>query len=672
MKKNIVFYCHNFWWLWHTRRLSLIISEIINNFWDYYNVIFLNSWIIQEFLFKNIKGVKIINLPNYKIVDYKIVDWEKVFIYRKNIFERLFSIWNIEKLIVEHYPFGRNFLNNEIRYLISCYKNYNKNWFVFSSVRDIFDLKALNNKNLDLFDRFLIHGDKNIINYKNIFPENIENKFIYTWYVIDKLTPNRKNEDFILVSLWWWQDWFEYVIKFLSIYKSLNVSYRVLINLWLNYKEENLLKINELWVKDIEITDYFEDFLDLKKKAKLIVSMWWYNNFIENIFYDKVSLIYPRESDDEQQIRLNIFKWIFKNIIDAREIDAIGLEKILFSNKFKNNTKIDFNWAYFSASFIFNYFKYKYIKIRLTNACNAKCSMCWVIKRELKYNNLDNLKKSIIDFYKLWWSVINFTWGEPTIYNWFWDLLKLSKRLWLTTSVSTNWSTLWDCFFENLYFNWIKLIDYIDISIDWLYDLHDKIRSYKGLFKIIDSYISRILENAIYLHINITIRKDNINEMVNIFNYLKNKNVNSISFWMIASDPLNDTSKLIPSIDNLEKLYKINKQYILKNKWNIKIIFSPNYDDWDFVAFAKSIHNKNAFPKKQWEKCFFINKKNEIRINEWWDISPCCIIDDFDEGLWCINREELLSIVCSKKYENFLNRTFPNISKACLNCKIEI
>jgi hypothetical protein len=29
-----------------------------------------------------------------------------------------------------------------------------------------------------------------------------------------------------------------------------------------------------------------------------------------------------------------------------------------------------------------------------------------------------------------------------------------------------------------------------------------------------------------------------------------------------------------------------------------------------------------------------------------------------------------LDILCSRKYEKFLNKTFPNISRACLNCKI--
>jgi hypothetical protein len=35
---------------------------------------------------------------------------------------------------------------------------------------------------------------------------------------------------------------------------------------------------------------------------------------------------------------------------------------------------------------------------------------------------------------------------------------------------------------------------------------------------------------------------------------------------MIASDPINYTRKLIPSIEKLEKFYKIDKNEILKNK----------------------------------------------------------------------------------------------------------
>ena len=65
--------------------------------------------------------------------------------------------------MVEHYPFGRNFLDAELRYLIDGFRRHNPKGSVFSSVRDIFDTGALDMRNIALFDRFLVHADEKIV-----------------------------------------------------------------------------------------------------------------------------------------------------------------------------------------------------------------------------------------------------------------------------------------------------------------------------------------------------------------------------------------------------------------------------------------------------------------------------------------------------------------------------
>ena len=92
------------------------------------------------------------SLKYYKKLDN--IKNKNLFLYRANIFKKLFSLGNTQKLILEHFPFGRNFLLGEILWIISCYRKYNPNSYVFSSVRDIFDLKSLNKNNLKIFDRF--------------------------------------------------------------------------------------------------------------------------------------------------------------------------------------------------------------------------------------------------------------------------------------------------------------------------------------------------------------------------------------------------------------------------------------------------------------------------------------------------------------------------------------
>lgn len=673
MKRILIFYVHNFGWLWHNKRISLIIKELIDNFW--YDVVLLNSWEKQNFLFSELRSVKIINLPEYRFDNYKVVwSYNKILNQRKIIYKKLLSLSiNIESLIIEHYPFWRNFLDEEIKFLVQEYRKINNKWNVFSSIRDIVEVNSLNKENLNLFDRFLIHSDEKISNINTFFDSQVENKFIYTGYVVDRslLDEKIKKDKYIVINLWWWQDWFDFVVYFLKKFKILNYEWKVFISLWKSFSEKNKLDLEYIYWSNLIIKGYFDDFLKLKLWADFVVSMWWYNNLVENLFYKIKTVVYPRRIDKEQTFRLDKFESISNFIKNWEHLKLDNIVYLFNLDETKIRERINFDWSYFSANFISNFRKYKYIKIRLTNFCNAKCKMCWVIKRDIQFNDINKLKQSILDFYKLWWEIVNFTWWEATIYKWFWNLLIYSKELWFITSVSTNWSTLWNQFLKNVYFNWKRLIDYVDISIDWLYKKQDVRRNYKWLFSIISKNIWILIDSWIYLHINVTIRNDNIWEMIDIFNYFKSFWIKSISFGMITSSPLNDNADLIPTKTQIEKFYKIDKPIIIRERWKILVNFSPDFDWNNLDSFYKSIKSKNSFPKKIWYKCNFINSKKEIRINENWNISPCCEIDDFEEDIWSINNYNLLDIICSKNYEDFLNKVFPNISKACLNCKID-
>ncbi|MDD2870376.1 MAG: radical SAM protein [Candidatus Gracilibacteria bacterium] len=681
MKKNILFYYHNFGGLGHGNRISLIIGNIIKYFGDEYNIIVINSGEKQDFLFPNSKNLKIINLPNYKFENYKLTQNEynkKIKIYRKNIFDKLLNITKIESLVIEHYPFGRNFLDDEFIYLIREYKKNNDRGNVFSSVRDVFDIDSIQEKNLELFDRFLIHSDEKIINYNDKFHKNISKKIIYTGFIVNDIFKDTKSENnHILISIGGGQDGMEFVVDFLEKLNNTSFDGKVFVNLGKNYTQDNMEKIKSISNNKLEIKSYFDNFLELKIQSKLVVTMGGYNNLYENIYYKKTTIIYPRKSDIEQQTRLDILSKNLDYIYNGNKINSKELSNIFIipnSPALQNrgisegqgevNQGLNFSGAYFSASFITNYKKYKYIKIRLTNACNATCDMCGVIKRKRKYNNVINLKQSILDFYKLGGEVVNFTGGEPTIYNGFVELLEFTKNLGLITSVSTNGSTLGKLE--------IKLIDFIDISIDGLYELHDKIRGIKGLFNTIDENISKLKEHGINVHINFTIRNDNISSVKEFFDFFKAKKVDSISFSMISTSPINNTKNLFPNKVQLKKFYDIDKKYILKNKYNIKIDFSPDFNGGHFDKFMDFIVKNNSFEKIKGNNCSFIKSKKEIRINENGNISPCCILDDYDENIGNIYKNNLIDIICNKEYENFLNKKFPYISKACLNCKIEI
>lgn len=312
MKKTILFYVHNFGWLWHNKRISLIIKELLGNFPNY-NAIILNSWKKQDYLFQKIEGLKIINLPNYEFDNYTLSwDFNRVKKLRMLIYKKLFSLsLDIESLVVEHYPFGRNFLDTEIHFLISEFRKFNSIWSVFSSVRDIIDINSLNKENLVLFDRFLFHSDRMLINYENEIDKNIQKKIIYTGYVTESIEIKmNKKINIIYVNIWWWQDGIEVIVDFLSKldHLKMKMNYKVIVSLWENYNEENISLLQSIFTGDIVFHKFLNNSLQLKMDSVLVISMGGYNNMVESLRYNIRTIVYPRNTDLEQKERLKKFQ----------------------------------------------------------------------------------------------------------------------------------------------------------------------------------------------------------------------------------------------------------------------------------------------------------------------------------------------------------------------------
>lgn len=680
-KKTILFYVHNFWWFGHNQRLSRIISELTHNFPEY-SAILLNSGEKQDFLFEGIARLKIINLPRFDMEDYRIVanhENAKRQVFRKSVITKVLSIANLESIVIEHFPFGRNFLEEELYFLIGSYRSLHPAGNVFASVRDIVDTSALNDRNIAFFDRILVHSDERIISYRDKIDRATHQKFIYTGYITRPSITKTKDPRFdpvVLMNLWWGQDGFGFVEDFLRKAREVPEleNYTMIVSLGKQYNEDRIVLLKALYPFPLECFPYIPDLSALRKQAVLSVSMGGYNNLVEGLSHRNSVIVYPRETDQEQTERLEKFQTFGDWIYDGRKITTSDIADILS----KKNTGIEttvvenvrFDGAFHTASFLVNFRRYQYIKIRLTNACNARCDMCGVIQRPWQHNETEKIKESILEFYKIGGSIVNFTGGEPTIHKGFWELLQFTKELGLTTSVSTNGSTLWKEFLDKMAPKGTRLIDYMDISVDGLGNRQDTRRKYVGLFDAIERNIPHLVDQGIPLHINVTVRNDNIGEMLDISQYFKGLGVSSLSFGMITSAPHNDTSHYIPDFRSLEKFYKIDRTCILKEAGDMKISFSPDYTGEDFDMFADSILKNNTFERLPGTMCRFIQSKREIRINEWWGISPCCEIDNMSEWLGNINSSPLLQIICSRDYEGFLQRRFPYISNFCLNCKI--
>jgi len=226
---------------------------------------------------------------------------------------------------------------------------------------------------------------------------------------------------------------------------------------------------------------------------------------------------------------------------------------------------------------------YKRIEIYVWWTCNQKCTYC------MEYENMERqwykkvtkheVLKYLIKYKKQNYNHITLLWGEPFIQAVFWDSLKLSKKMWFTTLVTTNASTL---HLKNEAIKYLPLIDELILSIQWISkELQQKISrtniyiKWDDVFLNIDKYWKWS-----YLKANIVITNDNLSELFNIVKYSHFKWINDIAitypdlnlnfYWRKhVKKYISPTYK--DSIIEVVEIYK----YCLQNDINLKIVDFP-------------------------------------------------------------------------------------------------
>ena len=670
--KTLLYFVHTHWWLGHLKRISNIISQINRDFSWVYKHIVLISWEYQERWFFSDTSIRCIFLPCYQVSDISSIDFsieknQNVQKLRKKVYYDLLKIRSFSSLIVEHFPFWRFQMREEIIFLIQLFRKKNPESSVFSSVRDIFDYQDISEQYIFLFDRIFIHWSEEETSLH--WSEEEKKKFIFTGYVLPQLTKSETNNH-ILISLWWWRDGFDSLRECIKKISLLQYTGTIYIACWKIYnsdiEKELLLVFPE---GNMVIKSSFPHYDELKSSAQIFITQGGYNDFFEAYSLDIPTLLIPRLTDNEQQKRALWFLWKNKGVFLFSELSEEKLLKLLSSKtSFQRDTRL-FSGSEYTASIVHGYKTFPFLKFRLSNACNASCDMCWVIRRPRVKNNFQKIQQVITEFSHIGGEIINFTGWEPTIYPWFYELVHFSKKIWLKVSLSTHGYNLHENFVGKLMDKENFLIDFIDISVDALYEKHDKIRWIPWLFSSLIESIKIIKKYHTKIHINYTVRADNIDTTLQFINFFRWIWIDSFSFSFIDFSPFHNTHFLLPTREQIKKFY-LETQKVIES-YSLVATFTPDNTWYHIDAFIDAILDHHNFPKDTWDHCIYIQQKKEVRINETWDISPCCEIDDYSPSIGNINQDSLLSILW-KPYHSFLEKTFPHISPACKSCKIYI
>lgn len=198
-------------------------------------------------------------------------------------------------------------------------------------------------------------------------------------------------------------------------------------------------------------------------------------------------------------------------------------------------------------------------EIVLTDRCNFNCIYCRGLKKDLTGDIPLELAEKIIHecaSHNLF--AIRFSGGEPTLYPYLEDLVKLAKKLGVERiAISTNGSAP-----KDQYLKLIALgVNDFSVSLDaCCASMGDKISGTYGFNKIIENNI-RFLSTMTYTTVGVVLNSFNINDCEKIIEY-----ADSLGVWDIRLIPAAQDGAFIPKIKIKDSILK--KYPILNYRYN--------------------------------------------------------------------------------------------------------
>jgi len=698
MMQNIIFYYHHFGGLGHGMRIYSL-CKAIKNLSDDYKLLVVNSGVPQPEL--NIeKYAKVINLPYFKSAKdlfsglYSPYGLEDTFKKRKEILSLIADRTKFQVAIFEHFPFGRGSLEKEIVEFINMLQG--KNTLVYSSVRDIILQRISSDrlkKRIALFNAIFIHSDTKMgfmtnfrqpkmLMTKNIFTGRVLPETEKEWIKKERIRKKLKcgNKKLIVISIGGGIDGFEIIERMIKIKTIIDKEFKTLylISTGCSIEQYYFAKlIDSLRHRnDILINKFTPRFLSYINASDLYISMGGYNSVNNALVTGVRTVIFSRKYDNEQKLRVRYFKeYLDLGDIESSSDDlASKIINVLSLPKKNYQFRSKFNGAEITAKLIERILNLSYIKIRLTTRCNLYCDMCSVKhqKYELDFTRL----KQIIDQAKLLnVRTINFSGGEPSLYQHFYKLIKYVKSQGFFLSISSNG------IMENRdVVRLSKSVNFLDTSIhSHKEEIDDKIKGRHGAFRKTIGFV-RILAGSnenIKLHINVTVRPDNFKDIHQLVPLLS-KYIFSISFTLVDTS-INKLKYLKFSKDQLDFFYFYEVPLIFKKcmESNIRCRITPFFKDLKNMSSGEILRRLLRNKEYYLSRFFSIFEPgppqlcpraiNQLRINADGNICPCCYLDDYPINLGNIYKNNLTDIVASEKYYNFVTQAKQNIGW-CRKC----
>jgi len=360
-KNKIIFYYHHFGGYGHGMRIYSICKALKSI--GKYKILVINSGVPQPEL--NIENyAKVYNLPPVKAADSLFsglssdLDIEKILQRRKLILNMIMSKFKPNLAIIEHFPFGRLSLKNEIVEFINQLKQ--KDCRIYSSVRDLILSKGAK-EYLNQFNGIFIHDDPEL-GYSEEAPKN--SFFTGRVHPYDLIpTPkgnklkqklNIDSKKLIVASIGGGLDGYELLTKLINVKNKLDKNHPSFLMIFTGntFPDNKYLKMENNLPNDCKLIRFDSNLMDYVHAADLYISMAGYNSLNSHLLTDTPSMLFPRLSDQEQSIRAELYGFQCYNYATISEDELLQeiSSKLSISSEIKKPANL--NGAQITAKFI--------------------------------------------------------------------------------------------------------------------------------------------------------------------------------------------------------------------------------------------------------------------------------------------------------------------------------
>ena len=170
----------------------------------------------------------------------------------------------------------------------------------------------------------------------------------------------------------------------------------------------------------------------------------------------------------------------------------------------------------------------------ITRRCNLSCMHCYSNSENKHYENelsTEQARVVIDDLAKLQIPALLFSGGEPIMRNDLFDLAAYAKSKGLKYVLSTNGTLITEQIARQ-----IKDLDfsYVGISLDGIGEINDIFRGKQGAFNKTMNAFRYLKELNQRVGLRMTLTKNNIEDLNNIFDFIENENIDRACFYHLV------------------------------------------------------------------------------------------------------------------------------------------